>query len=38
MLDETGKYKTNKCTVELFMITLQKHGIEVNESIRDGIR
>ena len=37
-VDETGKYKTNKCTVELFMITLQKHGIEVTEAIRDGIR
>jgi|LauGreDrversion4_2_1035121.scaffolds.fasta_scaffold1149518_1 hypothetical protein len=38
IIDETGKYKTGKCSVELFLFTCQKHGIEVNDQIRDGVR
>jgi hypothetical protein len=37
-IDETGKYKTNKCTIELFIQTAQKHGIECTDNIRDGLR
>jgi hypothetical protein len=36
--DETGKYKTNKCTIELFLSTAAKHGIEATENIRDGLK
>lgn len=37
-IDETGKYKTNKCTIELFIQTAQKYGIECTDNIRDGLR
>jgi len=37
-IDETGKYKTNKCSVELFLSTCQKHGIDINDQIRDAVR
>lgn len=37
-VDETGKYKTNKCSLELFFVTCQKHGIEVTEQIREAVR
>ena len=37
-VDETGKYKTNKCSAEMFFFTCQKHGIEVNDQIREGVR
>jgi hypothetical protein len=37
-IDETGKYKTNKCTIELFIQTAQKYGIECIDNIRDGLR
>jgi hypothetical protein len=36
--DETGKYKTNKCTIELFLSTAAKHGIEATENIKDGLK
>lgn len=37
-IDETGKYKTNKCSVELFLSTCHKHGIDINDQIRDAVR
>lgn len=37
-IDETGKYKTNKCSAELFLYTLAKYGIDATESIKDGVK
>jgi len=37
-IDETGKYKTNKCTLDLFLSLAHKHGIEGTDSLRDGLK
>lgn len=37
-IDETGKYKTNKCSAELFLYTCQKYGIDVTDQMRDAVR
>lgn len=35
-LDETGKYKTGKCSVDYFVQTASKYGIELSDdSIRE---
>ena len=38
VIDETGKYKTSKCTIDLFLTLAQKHGIESSEMLKDGLK
>ena len=33
IIDETGKYKTGKCSIELFFSVAHKNGIELTEAI-----
>jgi hypothetical protein len=38
-IDETtGKYKTNKCTIDFFQACAARHGIDISEQLRDGMK